>query len=252
MALDCFQFPFNIKSSIKVAHPQFVVPNAAAAVLLELGVVALLASGRTRVVPDLLVHLTHQADRQTHAIRTTHTTDTVQVVRLVIGQGDLNNERYALDVDTSSGHIGADQKVHLLSLERLQVRRTFLRPAIGVQADTRVRVLVRLHRLASQVQVGLQVVAVDLRTAEDDRLIDLQTVDRLDDQVALEYFRRLTVGLRRRIVRLEGVSVVHAIRLNLRSLRILPVARLAGVHTQHDVMDRVRHRVLRGSREDSK
>lgn len=68
-------------------HPEFVVPDAASALIREIGIAAVAASWGTPfpMIPDFLGDIANERNSQAHTISTADSSDTMDVIRFFIG-----------------------------------------------------------------------------------------------------------------------------------------------------------------------
>ena len=142
------------------------------------------------MVPDLLPDVRDQRDGQPHPLGTTDPADPVDVVGLLVRQGDVDHVGEAFDVEAASSHVGANQEPDAFSLELFQVGLSLLGLPVAVEADAREPPVV-----VEAVEVALQVVAVLLGPAEDDAVVHLELGDGGHAVLRLHYLHRLGPGL---------------------------------------------------------
>ena len=107
-----------------------------------------------------------QVDSQTKVTETAGTTDTVEVGLGVLGEIEVDDNVYSLNIDTTSEEIGTDEVTAVASAEVVEDAVTVLLKHAGVRVEAGVAELSNL--LGQKLDTGG-------RVTEDDGLVDLET-----------------------------------------------------------------------------
>lgn len=107
-----------------------------------------------------------QVDSQTKVTETAGTTDTVEVGLGVLGEIEVDDNVYSLNIDTTSEEVGTDEVTAVASAEVVEDAVTVLLKHAGVRVEAGVAELSNL--LGQKLDTGG-------RVTEDDGLVDLET-----------------------------------------------------------------------------
>mmetsp|Transcript_58227 Transcript_58227/g.180666 ORF Transcript_58227/g.180666 Transcript_58227/m.180666 type:complete len:238 (-) Transcript_58227:753-1466(-) len=148
------------------------------------------AAGLALVVPDLLPLRGHQGDGKTHALRAAAAPDSVDEVLDVVRKRHLDDEGKACDVNAARSHVGADEESDVALFEGVEVPLALLLLARAGQDHAGVRILLAALELApvalgpvQSVEVSLQVVAVNVCSAEDQALRHVESICNFDNHL---------------------------------------------------------------------
>lgn len=152
---------------------RFIVPDAAAALVRKFRVETVSTpGGAVRMVPYLLLDGGHQGYGETHPLCSSHPSDSMNVILLLVGQRDVDDVGKSGNVESSCRDIRADQEPHVSSLEPLQVLLPLVRFPVAMETHARIGVVLVLSS-ARLVEVTFHVVAIDFRSAEDNGFVHL-------------------------------------------------------------------------------
>lgn len=118
----------------------------------------------------------HKVDSSSLSTETTSTADSVDVVLLLLGQLEVDDEADLLDVDTTGKHVSGDQDTHGARSELLHHDFTLLLVHLSVHAGDD-EVLLR--------HAAFKLIDSTLRVAVDDSLVDIQVGVQVEENVHL-------------------------------------------------------------------